>query len=172
MTHTLIAMIAALLLDQLFGEPSRWHPLVGFGKLTERTEQYFNEKEEGQISAGIIAVLLLLAPLTLLTFWITKHVPMPIIFETLILYLALGGRSLVAHADQVHQALAQGNTSDARRFTGYLVSRDTSNMSERDMSRATIESTLENGCDAVFAPLFWFAIGGAPAALYQNLKRN
>lgn len=172
MIATMIAVVAALALDHLLGEPRRWHPLVGFGRMAAWIEQKFNVHEGSGMSAGVIAAFTLIAPLTLLTYLIVNYLPLPILFETLILYLALGGRSLVEHADQVHHALVTGNTNEARRFTGYLVSRDTSDMSERDMSRATIESTLENGCDAVFAPLFWFLIGGAPLALCYRLTNT
>ncbi|MCP4933278.1 MAG: cobalamin biosynthesis protein [bacterium] len=172
MIQTMIAVLAALTLDYLLGEPKRWHPLVGFGQLASWVEQKFNVHESAGMSAGLLAAFILIAPLTLLTYLIASYLPVPISFEMLILYLALGGRSLVEHADQVHHALVAGNTNEARRFTGYLVSRDTSNMCERDMSRATIESTLENGCDAVFAPLFWFLIGGTPAALCYRLANT
>ncbi len=172
MIETMIAVVAALALDHLLGEPRRWHPLVGFGQLAAWIEQKFNVNEGAGMSAGLIGVFVLIAPLTLLTYLIAHYLPLPLVFQTLILYLALGGRSLVEHAHQVHQALAAGKPDEARRFTSYLVSRDTNNMSERDMSRATIESTLENGCDAVFAPLFWFMIGGAPAALCYRLANT
>ncbi len=172
MITTMMAMVTALLLDQIFGEPKRWHPLVGFGRLTALIEQKFNVQERAGLGTGLMAVIFLIGPATLLTFLIAHYLPSPFLFEVLILYLALGGRSLVEHADQVRRALTSGNTAKARRFTSYLVSRDTSAMSERDMSRATIESTLENGCDAVFAPLFWFVIGGAPAALCYRLANT
>ena len=172
MTQTFVALIAALALDQLFGEPKHWHPLVGFGKLAEWTERMLNFSGPWRKLRGVLSLTLLIVPLTALTFLLVKHLPLSIFFETLILYLALGGRSLTEHADQVHHALASGDTEKARHFTSYLVSRDTRSMSERDMSRATIESTLENGCDAVFAPLFWFVIGGAPAALLYRLTNT
>ena len=172
MTQTLIALIAALALDQLFGEPKRWHPLVGFGKLVEWSERKFNFSGPWRKLRGVLSLTLLIVPLTALTFLVVKHLPLSILLETLILYLTLGGRSLAEHASQVHTALAASQPDKARHFTSYLVSRDTSSMSERDMSRATIESTLENGCDAVFAPLFWFVIGGAPAALLYRLTNT
>ncbi len=172
MIQTMIAVVAALALDHLLGEPKRWHPLVGFGHLAAWIEKKFNVNEGAGVSAGILCVFLLIAPLTLLTFLLAYYLPLAPLFETLILYLALGGRSLVEHAGQVHHALIAGKPDEARRFTSYLVSRDTKAMSERDMSRATIESTLENGCDAVFAPLFWFMIGGAPAALCYRLANT
>ena len=37
------------------------------------------------------------------------------------------------------------------------------------MARATVESALENGNDAVFAALFWFAFGGATGVIAYRL---
>mgnify|MGYP003704143881 CR=1 FL=1 len=50
-----------------------------------------------------------------------------------------------------------------------VVSRDLSQADDSAITRAATESLLENGHDAVFGALFWFAIGGAPAALAYRL---
>lgn len=167
-----IAILAALILDRLFGEPKYWHPLVGFGKLAQFVESRINISDipdSKQKLLGFFSLTLLVIPLTGTTAYISHRYNSYFIFEVLVLYLAIGARSLVEHAQRVADALLLKRTDDARIFTSHLVSRDTDKMTETDMSRATIESTLENGNDAIFAPLFWFAIGGAPAVLFYRL---
>ncbi|MEK1906618.1 MAG: cobalamin biosynthesis protein, partial [Pseudomonas sp.] len=40
-------------LDAWFGEPRRWHPLVGFGNLAQRIEQRLNSGGHGWRSHGV-----------------------------------------------------------------------------------------------------------------------
>jgi adenosylcobinamide-phosphate synthase len=89
-----------------------------------------------------------------------------------LLYLTIGMQSLKEHAMQIYQPLAQGNITKARHFTGYIVSRDTNALTPNDMSRATVESVLENGHDGVIASLFYFAVGGAPLAVLHRLANT
>jgi len=39
-----------------------------------------------------------------------------------------------------------------------IVSRDTEQLNQEQVIQATVETVLENGSDAVFAPLFWFIV--------------
>jgi adenosylcobinamide-phosphate synthase len=56
----------------------------------------------------------------------------------------------------------------AREDVGRMVSRDTANLDAPGVAKACVESTLENGNDAVFGTLFWFALfGGAGAVLFR-----
>ncbi|GAC10883.1 cobalamin biosynthesis protein CobD [Paraglaciecola chathamensis S18K6] len=89
-----------------------------------------------------------------------------------LLYLTIGMQSLKEHAMQIYQPLAQGDITKARHFTGYIVSRDTKALTPNDMSRATVESVLENGHDGVIASLFYFAVGGAPLAVLHRLANT
>ncbi|VAX00930.1 Adenosylcobinamide-phosphate synthase [hydrothermal vent metagenome] len=179
-----IAILAALILDRLLGEPRRWHPLVGFGRLALAIETRLNNRvnnpdhnpvHNNRPNAfalkfrGLVSLSLLILPATAITAYITDRYNTYLIVEIGVLYLAIGARSLVEHAQRVATALQSNRRDDARAFTRHLVSRDTTQMNESDMSRATIESTLENGNDAIFAPLFWFAIGGAPAVVFYRL---
>ncbi len=72
----------------------------------------------------------------------------------------------------VAQALRLGDLDEARRRVGYLVSRRTSELDACGVARAGTESVLENGADAVFASLFWFAVLGAPGVLLHRLSNT
>ena len=60
----------------------------------------------------------------------------------------------------------------ARHLTSRIVSRDTADASEQDLAKASTESLLENGNDAVFGTLFWFALAGGPGAVLFRLANT
>lgn len=84
-------------------------------------------------------------------------------------WLTIGWHSLRQHAQWVETALLTNNLAEAREKVGWLVSRDTSALDATGISRACIESVLENGSDAVIAPLFWLAVAGAPGVICYRL---
>ena len=79
--------------------------------------------------------------------------------------LAVAGRGLGESALTVGRALDRGDLAAARAALPTLVGRDPAGMDENEMARAVVESVAENTVDAVVAPAFWAAIGGAPGAL-------
>ncbi len=165
-----LIVVAALALDQLLGEPRRWHPLIGFGRLAHRLETGRPRSRLGGLLAWAMAVL----PPVLLAAWLAHRLPAPLrwVFEAAVLYLAIGARSLVQHAEAVRLPLQLGDLSLAREKVGYMVSRDTSALDETAVARATVESVLENGADAIFGALFWFLLLGAPGAILYRLANT
>lgn len=168
-----LTVSAALLLDALLGEPKRAHPLVAFGRLADRLEQHFNgSAARGWRSHGVTAWCLAVLPLTLLA-WLLSLLPtVGWLVEIVLLYLALGLRSLGAHALPVAQALWRHDLPEARRGVSWIVSRDTTQLDEEGVARAATESVLENGSDAVFAALFWFVVAGAPGVVLYRLSNT
>jgi len=167
-----LAIPLAVLLDALLGEARRWHPLAGFGALAQRLELALNRQRGTARLAGILALLLLLAPFTLLAGWLAEVPVFGTLFGILALYFAIGQRSLAEHAGAVAQALAAGDLPAARALVGRMVSRETAGLDEEAVARATVESVLENGNDAVFGALFWFALAGAPGAVLYRLANT
>ncbi|MBP6366266.1 MAG: cobalamin biosynthesis protein [Nitrosomonas sp.] len=165
MTITLIVM-CALLLDAWLGEARRYHPLVGFGNLAQAIERWLYADS---VMRGLSAVLLLLLPVMLLIALIVHFLPWSPVFEGLLLYLAIGWNSLIAHARTVHNSLVADNLPEARQHVSFLVSRDTMMLDHSGVAKATVESVLENGNDAIFAAIFWFIIAGAPGAVTYRL---
>jgi len=168
-----LTVAAALLLDALLGEPRRAHPLVAFGRLADRLEQHFNgAAARGWRSHGVSAWCLAVLPLTVLA-WLLSLLPsVGWLVEIVLLYLALGLRSLGEHVLPVAHALWRNDLPEARRRVGWIVSRDTTQLDEEGVARAATESVLENGSDAVFAALFWFIIAGAPGVVLYRLSNT
>lgn len=164
--------VAGVALDALLGEPRRAHPLVAFGRYAGRLEQRFNASGRGWRSHGVTAWFLAVVPLTLLATLLSWLPYIGWLVEILALYCALGLRSLGEHVRPVAEALRGGNLDEARRRVGYLVSRETRELDDTAVARAATESVLENGSDAVFAALFWFAVAGAPGVVLYRLSNT
>ncbi|HDZ57441.1 MAG TPA: cobalamin biosynthesis protein [Pseudomonas xinjiangensis] len=165
-------MVAAILLDWLFGEPKRWHPLVGFGQIACWLELRLNRPMAWPRCRGLLAWCAAVLPFTLLA-WLLALLPgIGWMMELACLYAAIGLRSLTDHAQPIAQALKAGNLVRARELVGRIVSRQTSELSGAGIAGAATESVLENGSDAVFAALFWFALMGAPGVVLYRLANT
>ena len=169
----LIVLVLALLLDKYFGEPRSFHPLVGFGKLANGIEKWLYGAEKSadyqRRLRGILAVLLAVLPLTLLASMVYVHSTLQFVFEVLIVTIAIGANSLEIHARKIIEPLQNNNLNSARKNIALIVSRDTSKMQQPEIIRATVESVLENGNDAVFAAIFWYLLAGIPGVLAYRL---
>ncbi len=161
----IITILLAVTLDFWWAEPRRFHPLVGFGWLTKQLEQSVYADSRLR---GLLALLLLVVPLTSFTALIEIHYG-GVIFDVLLLYLAIGHRSLGQHARSVLAALNANDLKTARQKVGAIVSRDTQRLDQPGIVTATIESVLENGNDALFAAIFWYVVAGAPGLVAYRL---
>lgn len=169
MLTTALLAVAAVLLDGWLGEPRRRHPLVGFGALADRVERRLygdaTMTPRTRRWRGALALLLLILPFTAAAAALTALPYVGMVFSVLMLYAAIGHKSLHDHARPVASALRAGDEDEARRLAARMVSRDSAAL---DIPAAATESVLENGNDGVFGALFWFAIaGGAGAVLYR-----
>jgi len=123
---------------------------------------------------GVAAWLLAVAPPVCVALVLIASLPFAwaCLVHVLLLWFALGARSLTQHLEPIARALAAGDLAAARLATARIVSRDTSTADETALSRAAVESALENGNDAIFGALFWFAIAGGPGALAFRLANT
>ncbi len=164
------AVLAALALDWALGEPRRRHPLAGFGILAQAVEHRLRggpgTPPRARRRRGALAVLVLVAPPVLAAALLARRPWAGPVADVLLLYLALGHRSLHDHARAVIRALEAREAGRARRLAGRMVSRDPAVL---DVPAAVTESVLENGNDAVFATLFWFTLAGGAGAVLHRL---
>ncbi len=184
-----LVVVVAIFLDRLLGEPVSYHPLRGFAKIANMVDRLWHKQEDQvlpeaksgkQINQlinttvkikGALAVLFLVLPFVAMAMFLDKIQLVNFICASLLLYLCLGAHSLRRHAMEVHKALEQDNLELARTKVGLMVSSDTSTMNKEDILLTCVESILENGNDAVLAPIFWFVfLGlGAPGAVLYRL---
>ena len=170
---TAIVIILAVLLDLWLGEPRQYHPLAGFGRLAQRIETaLIGMPRDDQALRGALAVALAILPWVVLAWLLTLWPGVELLAGVLLLYLAIGGSSLAQHGRAVAASLMAGDLVLAREQVGWMVSRDTAALDETGVSRAAVESVLENGNDALFGALFWFALLGAPGVVLFRLSNT
>lgn len=181
MIETIAIIVLALLLDQCFGEPKRLHPLIGFGRYVSILEKILNRDDVGgRYIFGAIAWLCSVAIPLSLVFLLQKFILQKIaiaseisivivsLCKAAVVYLAIGRKSLKDHAEAVAEALHVRDLVAARKAVGMIVTRDTTVLDESEVSKAAVETVLENGSDAIFASLFWFAVAGLPGVVLHR----
>ncbi|MYM70556.1 cobalamin biosynthesis protein [Pseudoduganella sp. FT55W] len=169
-----LLMAVGVLLDLWWGEVRRWHPLVGFGNWAIVLERRLNQGSL-RFARGMLAWMLAVLPLTALAALLIWALALPAAqaaVHALMLYFCLGLRSLRDHNLPIADALSQNDLPNARLLTARIVSRDTTSASEIELTKASAESLLENGNDAVFGTLFWFIIAGGPGAVLFRMANT
>lgn len=170
MTHLQILLVA-LILDYLIGDPDTvWkrfpHPAVLMGRVISFLEERLNAGKF-QMAKGIVMIAAL-AILTFILGAIIRWLPDFGLLELILVTILLAHNSLIAHVRDVATNLE--NSLDAgRRSVARIVGRDTSQLSESEVSRAAVESAAENFSDAVVAPIFWYLILGLPGILVYKM---
>ncbi len=170
-------IVAAIVLDWVFGEPRRYHPLVWFGGVTDRIEQVSERpefKRTSPFARGFYCWLILVLPPTVATWLLLSWLPTPAqwILECLIVYFSIGWKSMQEHAYVVHRHLEAKELDKARESVSRIVSRKTDELDEREIAKGAVEAVIENGSDCVISPIFWYLLLGAPGALMFRLANT
>jgi len=152
--------------DRLLGDPARWHPVAGFGRVAGGLEERVYADRRARGAAYTLLLVGSATGLGCLAQRATRERP---VLHTLATAAAtwtvLGGSSLAREAATLQRQLEQGDLATARVQLTHLVGRDTTRLDEGEIARATLESLAENTSDAVVAPLAWGALGGIPGLL-------
>lgn len=162
----LLAIMLALLLDWLLGDPYTWpHPVKWIGNLIGFQMKF---QEKIKLPAFLFGGLLWLVTVGLTTLtsfgilWLSNYVS-PLLYWGLWIYLAyasLATRSLAYEAIKVYKTLKNGDLEEARYQVSMIVGRDTSQLTREEISKATIETVAENTSDGVIGPLLFLFLGG------------
>ncbi len=170
-----MVIVSALLLDACLGEVRRAHPLVAFGNLVAALERRLNTGGARLLKGALALVLALAMPLFLICLLqglLEQSLLMMLLLDGVILYFAIGRRSLREHALAVCDPLLTGDLAAAREATGRIVSRDTTQASEQELVTAVVETSLENTNDAVFASQVWYVLGGSVGVVLHRCSNT
>jgi adenosylcobinamide-phosphate synthase len=165
-------LLLGYLADRAFGDPRRFHPVAGFGRLARglETRLYADRHRHGTVFT--LTLVAGAATAGALVDRLTRDRPVAATLVTAaVTWTVLGGRSLGWEALLVHGHLERGDLSAAREQVTHLVGRDPATLDASGVARATVESVAENTSDAVVAPLLWGAVAG-PAGLVGYRAAN
>lgn len=163
-----VRIISAYLLDSVFGDPRAFpNPVKIFGKAAGRIEALVrnNLYSPAGMTAGGTGMAVLITGGAYLAAKLISKLPYGSLIETALLYTAIARKDLAKCALQVAEALDEEDIQAARNRLKSLVGRETDNLDGSAIARAAVESVGENFVDGVLSPMFWAALGGAPAAL-------
>lgn len=161
-----VGLAAGYALDRLVGDPRRWHPVAGYGRLAGALERRLYAPTRAAGGAYVAAAV----GTPVVAGWaaaaLTRRRPLArAALVAAATWTVLGGRSLGRAGTAMATALDASDLEAARGRLPHLCGRDPSTSDAAELARATVESVAENTSDAVVAPLFWGAVGGLPGLL-------
>jgi len=167
-------LAVACLLDAAVGDP-RWfpHPVRWMGFLVNwcdrRVHQLLLSPAKQRIAGVLLAVGLPAGAYVVGAFLIWSGNLIDSLWGSaatvLLAWATLAARDLMDHVISVQRALQSVSLTEARSAVAKIVGRDTEEMTESDIVRATVETIAESTADGIIAPLFYLILGGAPLAL-------
>jgi adenosylcobinamide-phosphate synthase len=170
-----LQILLAFAVDLVLGDPY-WmpHPVRVIGRCTEWGEKIcrglVNQAPTVEKMAGIALTVTVVAGTYLVVAWILScserfgHI-WYIMLSVVFLYFSLSLKCLGDEAKKVLAALEAKEIDLARKHLSGIVGRDTHDLGEGQIIRATVETVAENTVDGIISPLFYAFIGGPAMAM-------
>lgn len=168
----LISIILAVILDFIIGDPYNFpHPVKLMGRIISFEERFVRKNtnsKKGLKFAGFIIVFINISVGFLVPYFLLKYLQqyklIYILVNTYLIYTCIAARCLHYEAIKVSEAM-DISVEEGRKRLSYIVGRDTTNLNEDEIIRATVETVAENTSDGVIAPLLYIILLGAPGGL-------
>src|SRR6266508_2938580 len=172
--NALLIFTLAYALDWLVGDPE-WapHPVRWMGRLIQAGDSFLRRlirRPRAEFVGGLLLSLSVVGAFGVgswgLLGWLGGwNRTLAFVVALYFAVTTLATRSLLDEARAVRRLLLNSDLPAARRQVARIVGRDTHELDEPEVTRAVIETLAESASDGVVAPMFYLAIGGAPAAL-------
>ncbi|WP_328712314.1 cobalamin biosynthesis protein [Nocardia salmonicida] len=162
-TSTAVGLVLGFVLDRVFADPRRGHPVAGFGSAAAALEAktYVDDRR-----AGVVHEVIAVGSVVGIGLLVTRGRGRGgVLVTALATWTALGGRSLVRAGFAMADRLEADDLAGARELLPSLCGRDPSVLDADGLARAALESIAENTSDATVAPLLWGAVAGVPGVL-------
>ena len=169
----LLSIYTGYALDLIIGDPYSFpHPVRYIGKLISIVEKQIRKitsSDKGLKIAGFFLWFIVVGAtfgITTLVLQLFKFNKVTyFIVNTILIYTTLATKCLKDESVKIYKVLKTGDLEKSRIQLSYIVGRDTTNLNEKEIVRATGETVAENTVDGIIAPLFYGFIGGAPLAM-------
>ena len=169
----LLSIYTGYVLDLIIGDPYSFpHPVRYIGKLISIVEKQIRKitsSDKGLKIAGFFLWFIVVGAtfgITTLVLQLFKFNKLAyFIVNTILIYTTLATKCLKDESVKIYKVLKTGDLEKSRIQLSYIVGRDTTNLNEKEIVRATVETVAENTVDGIIAPLFYGFIGGAPLAM-------
>lgn len=165
-----IFITVSFFLDLILGDPFFVikivsHPVIFMGKTIKFLEKKLlnlNDTKKMQQFKGFLICFFMITFYGGLTFFVIKllhsvNYYLAATFEIFLMYQIFATKSLKDESMKVYNSK---DLDEATTMLSYIVGRDTKDLSETDVYKATIETIAENITDAIIAPMLYLFIGG------------
>ena len=175
----ILIMILGYVMDLVFGDPYWFpHPVRFIGKLISKTEKFIRKHAKSEESLKYWGILMWLVPVVttaIVTTFIVKIASfnkyVEIFVSAFIIYTTLSTKCLKDEATKIYNVLETGDIKKSRVQLSYIVGRDTTNLSQSEIIRATVETVAENTVDGTISPMFYgFLFGPVGAMTYKAIN--
>ena len=164
------ALIIGFIIDLLLGDPHKIpHPVVFIGifiKFCEsKIRNILGKSDKSFFYGGVllffaVASISYIIPATILYLLSILNGTISFIVMCIMCWQIIAAKSLKDESMKVYYELERGDIVSSRKKLSMIVGRDTENLSEKRVIKATVETIAENTSDGVIAPIFYMAIGG------------
>ena len=172
----LLILTSAVLIDAVFEEyPSRLHPTVWLGEGFNYLVTINLKKHKWLLFlSGMIRELLYLFLISVFFYFLLNilkifNIYLYLIFSSYLLKSTFSIKHFTKCIKTIYSDLSKKDLTLAREDLRNLVSRDRSNLSEKEIIHSAVASAGENLNDSVIAPIFYYLFLGVTGALVYRV---